>query len=517
MLTVLFYRFQKRRESTAVPSGAALFTLSDVIINDGASSLLQPQLRVAERRIDSAPYTGIYMTNYCYIAAFERYYYIADWTYNGDGTWTASCSVDVLASFRGEIALSGGYVDRAADLSLKNDNLMDSFYPSANMQFIRCTQKNSGLIGAPSGCTYILGTISGQSASTDVSFGAITYYKVTQAQLGQLLTDMMSTGSADWSQVSDLSGDVVKSVVNPLQYIVSCKMLPISPSDIPADTAKKIKFGYWEAPYATGSVTHVMEYGYSVTYTLTTGTPGSNEIPRYPDTHQYGGATWNLPMYPPYANFNLIHPAFGTFELDSAILATYPSIQIKVNINLITGIGVLVVRVATGQNTWYELFRSTATLAIDVPLTQITTEYVQLAKQAMGAVGNAAGIVGSESVGGKITAALGLANNLIDGAVTAVKPTVQSTGGAAGSFMNEIQYIYLEEARYATIPQDPASFGYASKQHVNSLPASGFVKMAHTDFSGSCTAQEREMICEFLESGVYMESIGNGGGGSGNG
>ena len=507
MLTVQFYRFSKRRESTAVPAdGAALFTLQDVIINDGASSVMQPQLRVAERRNNVN--TGIWMTNYAYIPAFSRYYYIMDWTYNGNGTWTAVCSVDVLGSFRGEIALSGGYLDRST--AIRNQNLMDSFYPAANMQFIRCTQKNSGLIGAPSGCTYILGTISGQASATDVSFGAITYYKVTQAQLGQLLADMMSTGSADWSQVTDLSGDVVKSIVNPLQYIVSCKMLPIDPATVAADTAKKIKFGYWEAPNATGSVTHVMEWGYEVTYTLTTSTPGSNEIPRYPDEYPQNNVTWHLPMYPPYSTFTLIHPAFGTFELDSAILATYPSIQIKVNINLITGIAVLVVKVSTGTNTYYELFRSSATLAIDVPLTQISTEYVQLAKQAVGVAGNVGSIIGAQDPGDKIGAALNLANNLIDGAVTAIKPTVQSSGGSAGTFLSDIQHLYLEESRFATIPQDPDSFGYASKQHVDALPTSGFVKLAHTDFSGSCTAQEREMVCEFLEAGIFMEGFDNG-------
>ena len=119
MLTVQFYRFSKRRESTAVPAdGAALFTLQDLIINDGASSVMQPQLRVAERRNNVN--TGIWMTNYAYIPAFSRYYYIMDWTYNGNGTWTAVCSVDVLGSFRGEIALSGGYLDRST--AIRNQN-----------------------------------------------------------------------------------------------------------------------------------------------------------------------------------------------------------------------------------------------------------------------------------------------------------------------------------------------------------------------------------------------------------
>ena len=41
--------------------------------------------------------------NYCYIEAFNRYYFISDITSVRNGLWRIDCSVDVLMSYRNEI------------------------------------------------------------------------------------------------------------------------------------------------------------------------------------------------------------------------------------------------------------------------------------------------------------------------------------------------------------------------------------------------------------------------------
>lgn len=41
--------------------------------------------------------------NYCYIAAFNRYYFISDITSVRNGLWRIDCSVDVLMSYKDEI------------------------------------------------------------------------------------------------------------------------------------------------------------------------------------------------------------------------------------------------------------------------------------------------------------------------------------------------------------------------------------------------------------------------------
>ena len=58
-LTATFYQFTKRRNSTMRPSSTG--TQLNIIINDGASSLLNPSIRV--QYVAAEPY----QYNYCYI------------------------------------------------------------------------------------------------------------------------------------------------------------------------------------------------------------------------------------------------------------------------------------------------------------------------------------------------------------------------------------------------------------------------------------------------------------------
>ena len=519
-MEVLFFRFSKRRESTATPdSSGFLFRLQNVIINDSNSSIMSPNLRVNYQELSSSPYTPIYLCNYCYIARFERYYYIGDWSYNADGTWTASCSVDVLGSFKNDIALSSGYLSRAADDSYFNPEVMDTFYPAVNRPFTRETVISSGLTGVPSGGTYMIGVVSGLSTGESASYGAVTNYFITQQQLSQLLVDFMNTGSSDWSQVTDISADVIKSVVNPLQYVVSCKLYPFPPEQN-MSYADTIRLGYWESN-ATGHRTTAFQQTFSINIAFTANpATGYTEVPVYPqsytvDTGTASERTYNLPNYSPYAKYILKHPLFGTFELDPAIIASYPYVTVTTSINFLSGYATFTVKALIGYETvgqqsqarYYELIRSNFPIAIDIPLAQLTTDYMSLAKTALGGLGNIASAVAGNYVG----AAVGLAGNLIDAASTAISPVVQTSNPPTGGYNVEINSFSIEEVRYATIDPYPAEFGYPVKKHVDTLPTSGFVLLDHTDFAGHCTSQEREMICEFLTgSGVFMEGFANG-------
>lgn len=51
--------------------------------------------------------------NYCYIPQFDRYYFVEDVVAMTDTIWKISCKVDVLQSFRNEIAGLTAIVDRA--------------------------------------------------------------------------------------------------------------------------------------------------------------------------------------------------------------------------------------------------------------------------------------------------------------------------------------------------------------------------------------------------------------------
>ena len=65
--------------------------------------------------------------NYAYIAAYNRYYFVTEWTY-ALGIWTCRLSVDVLASYKTAIGALSKYVTRSA--SQYDLDVQDSMYPA---------------------------------------------------------------------------------------------------------------------------------------------------------------------------------------------------------------------------------------------------------------------------------------------------------------------------------------------------------------------------------------------------
>lgn len=525
-MEVYFFRFSKKRESTLTPdSSSSLFHLQDVILNDKNTSLMTPNLRVTYRQTEASPYTPIFLCNYCYIPLFgQRYYYIGDWSYNADGTWTASCTVDVLGSFKVAISQSHGYLSRAADPSYHNLAIMDTFYPAINRPFTTSTKVSTTLTGQPALGTYMISVVSGLGQNESTTYGAVSNYFITKAQLCKLLVDFMNTGSADWSQVSDLGNDALKSVINPFQYIVSCKLYPFPPSRLgQLSYTDTIKLGYWTS-HATGAKAPMNEVLSTVWITFNADPPTGSEGTRvntFPESYTFQEHAYNLPPYPPYAKYTLIHPVFGTFELDPTIVKNYPYLKTVTDINFISGYATFTVSALVGYEEveegqtpppiFYELIRTNFPIAIDVPLAQLTTEYMSMAKSTLSGIGNIAGIATGASVTEKIGAATGLAGNLLDAASAAIAPSVQTSTPPTGGFNVEVENMTVLESRFATIDPKPSEFGYPVKKYVEGLPTAGYVLMDETEFmSGACTSQERELICEFLTgSGVFMEGFSN--------
>ena len=100
---VNFYNFAKRENSTARPSGGTSFNC----ILKSESSIINPTIEL-QLSIDTAP-----SYNYAYIPSYNRYYFVKEWTFN-NRLWSASLSVDVLATYKTEIGNSFLYVTRSS-------------------------------------------------------------------------------------------------------------------------------------------------------------------------------------------------------------------------------------------------------------------------------------------------------------------------------------------------------------------------------------------------------------------
>ena len=102
-ISVTLYSFHKRENSTKRPTSGG--TNYNCVLIDN-TSLMNPVFKLD---IGSNPIGK----NYCHVADFDRYYFITDIS-SHQNFWYISCTCDVLASFKTEIASETHYVTRAA-------------------------------------------------------------------------------------------------------------------------------------------------------------------------------------------------------------------------------------------------------------------------------------------------------------------------------------------------------------------------------------------------------------------
>lgn len=518
-----FYIFSKRRNSTKLPPADSPTTTTDVTINinDPNTSMVYPNIRLQ-------PVAGLQNYNYVYLQTFGRYYFINDWGYNADGTWTASCSIDALASWKTAIINNGGYVGRAQ--SNADDEIIDALYPSKDHTLTASIPAWTGLEYDPfSGC-YVLGVL----ANSNTTLGSVTYYLCDSTNLQTLAINLMSNQESDWSLLDSISNpDAVKSLVDPFQFIVCLKWLPVPLNEayIAGITAAAQTSEIYIWGWQTGAYGRRM-YSTSLAWPIwqTSGTGSGielittwKEISMGNIDSYYSGV--DLDEYPavgPFANYDLITP-WGTFALDSSMVSqmfrfgadsTTHQITFKyrVMIDIVTGLGTFIFTGYMGSlRPAYEFFRTEFPFAKDVPLSQATISYLDVSKAKMGAMfglfGALSGVSGGGGDGGAVFSGIERTlTSIMDARAASISPSSQSNTSGASAFTPLYQYVMIQMTRYKTISKSPEMFGKPVKKYFASLANfSGFVMMDSPSFAASCLDDERTQILDYLRGGFYIE------------
>lgn len=515
MLDATFYIMLKRNNSTKQPTDALTHLALSISINDPNTSLTNPVIRVSSS-------VSMLLYNYVYISQFGRYYHIENWQYNADGTWSAYTTEDYLASWKTAIQNSGGYVERS--YSQSDASIVDTLYPAKNYPASCEAVGTTGLSELPySGC-FVIGIIENRVPTT----GAVSYYLVTYDDMQTLLVNMLTAEEPTWSLVATMTPDVLKSFIDPLQYIVSCKWLPISISNakISAVTANanktEINLRGWNSG-AQGYKLLRTDLAYPL-WTVTPGTPivlnttwntiNLGDLNKFYNT--LDGEAVDLAYYPkvePYASYTFISP-WGVFELDSSIISQmfaqatdangYIHIKYRFSIDLVTGSATLIVAGDLGNNIpYYEFLRTEVAFARDVPLAQTTYDYEGFNK-----AGNSA-VFGALSSGMQMDV-LGAAEKLINATWDVSRarraPVSQSNVSGISAFTGEIERVRVQMVRYKTVGQSSALFGKPLQKYVASLAGfSGFVQVSDSTLAAGCLDSERDTIVSYLREGVYIE------------
>lgn len=499
MVIKLYNNFAKKNNSTKRPTDDAN-TLSLNGTLKEPCSMISPVFSIVYSQT-VAPQTY----NYAYITAFGRYYFVRNWMYN-EGLWECDLFIDVMASFRTEIGNLSEYILRtdSTDNTIFNEYISDSMYPASTGFVIQETQMNedpfvTSITGNVASGIYVVGILSGDLQD---AVGAVTYYAMTSQQFGALKQMLFSNdnlvtmgilelvNSQYEPAITDMSAEVLKTMYNPFQYIVSCHWFPFGITSIPdyLNLLKTtIKIGWWVYQLQ----------GYRLQAQLLNFEQHCT-LPNHPLKSLRG-------QYLNYAPFTrrTLFGRFGQVPVDCAYTSQGDVLFIQYRVDIITGQCRVMISVYddTVQNAHiYVIAQREFLLAVPIQLAQVGSDYLGTA---VSAINTAAGVTGSILSFNPTGAVSKLASGVYDTLSTSM-PQME-TSGSNGCFINAVARVFLSSQFFIPVDEDIHHLGrpvYKVKT-INTL--SGYVLCAEGDFDIACTEEERDMIKNYLTSGFFWE------------
>lgn len=481
---ILYKNFAKKDNSTRRPSGSGEHF--SCVLKDNTSVTDPVVLLDLSDKTDFTKYT------YAYIPMFSRYYFVVDMVADGL-LWDVVLRCDVLATYKTEIGSSSLYVLRSA--ATNDGDLVDDYYPIGVTHTNNRTTTDNPLTANGSsaypnvnnGC-FILGIVgaTGVVYSANAVYGSVHYFAFTRAQLMNLVSKLLDNNI--WSNhfdSDDMSIELQKSIVDPMQFIKSCVWVPVAYSDISGSEFTTI----WAFGIQFNGVT-------------------CKEVSSNPP-HKVFSTSLNIPKHPlaasrgvymncePFSRYQFYYPPFGLFDLDSTAICSGSSLAISVDIDLISGSGRLLV---SGEGDGKYIVHAKSQVGVPVQLSQVTYDYVGAAT---GLFSGVAGMIGS-LVSGNIAGAAVAGSGLIGTAANAMRPSVTSIGGNGG--YSDLSGRITILAQFYHMPgEDNANAGrpLCETRQLSTLP--GYQKIMDGDVVIAGTAGEQAMIKSYLEGGYYYE------------
>ena len=564
-MIIKLFTFSKRTNSTKRPTLSSADDYTCTFIDN--TSIMSPVIR-----IKAPANTSMYSYNYAYISMFDRYYYISDIVY-GLGTWTISMRIDVLASYKTQIGNSSHYIERAS--YEHNPFVIDSLYPIQTNQSLTIVKPDKvgdyypSIFGTTITPCYVVGIIGGIDSTWAASLqsagniynGSVVYFLLTEAQLGKFITSLLNAVSLYDIPVSELSYNLQKQLINPIQYIHSIKCVPFYPNPLDYYYVKSYYLGFtymdipdretesWRilpAPTVGGNTT---DNGYMVKNSL------SIRLPLHPSYTDKGH--WVLSD--PYSKYVLHVGPFGEIQIPSGEIMRATVHTSGDNKYLQMYIST-VFDISTGECTMFLAFDSTSAedaflevtknLSIPIPVHQSMQDVMghrqarrdlgyqqigavlDIAKSVIGFTGGGTHVTGGETVtdmsgdsvtvgqgrtgqaniggSGPISTALNAQSrmlNTIDSATRANQVTISGNGNE-GSYMSFNQDLCTPRIFCYFSPfveENNAEKGrpLCKVKQISTIP--GFIMCSGAEIETYGTASENEAVAAFLNGGFYYE------------
>ena len=518
-IQIKFYTFNKRTNSTKVPTASG--SSYNCVLKDD-TSILEPVIRIQTTN-------NVKVYNYAYIADFSRYYFVTD-IVSSKGFWEVSLKVDTLASEKTGIGSMSPYVLRSASVS--DEYILDTAYPADSyvtefisnpVDDITRTEGGASVVyssnKAPfsfrTNYSYVLGIIGADTGA----IGSVTYYLMNQAQLNLFMGYLFGMTST-WSDIStsDYSDGVQRALLNPMQYITSCIMLPIDHSTTTNDD-NTIKFGTYDytgtnvakkLDSTAGSI--VREFG---TICRLPSHPQASTRGKYLNGAPYSKYWLHLG---PYGDIPLNGNLGDLITTDATDDARY--ITTDFVLDMASGVCEAIVYPGLVQTSMLIFPHSSAITnkrlatvsfqaGVPIQLAQAYTDPLAIQEAQFKLAANAAGAVvgGMTNPIGSAVGALASIPSAVGDIMRAQYPTVASNGSNGSAIQGYLvdEGIYIRSEHNRIVPENNTDLGrpLCQVKQINTL--SGFVLCSGADYGGAGTAQERDEINGYLNGGFFYE------------
>lgn len=474
-MKVNFYQFAKKLNSTKLPTVATPKLAMEGQLKEG-SSVINADITI---NIGSTSNPSSY--NYCYIEEYNRYYFIDEWTYS-EGLWTASLSVDVLASYKSAIGNKTLYVLRSAEES--DEDIIDTFYPTTTDATIdvEVSGQVEDLINTPlkyanywtsilSQGVYVIGIVGNNETGA-------SYYEFTPNNFKTLITNLFQFTPSD---MSDVSNGIAKQLANPMQYITSVQWYSVSLAN-EQSSSHSLKFGNYTITADCRDIDHnVAKYKTTI------------NVPKHPQASTRGNYL-NSGRFSQYA---LFFNAFGTVELDPLKIMNCDEVLLYWDVDITSGKSLLFIKDEDGNR----IGSLEGKISVDIPLTQINVDTLGAISSVASSAGSALGSLLKGNV-------LGTASSIVNGAIgyaQANAPTA-TTKGTFNSLLNYEEGYPMIVATFTPIVDedlDHAGRPLCQNKQINTL--SGYIQCRDGDVDIACTETELSAISSYLTEGFFYE------------
>lgn len=488
-IAVEFFNLRKKKNSTERPTIGEGTTIN-CVLKDGCS-IMDPVLELQT----SSPVTY----NYAYISAFDsRYYFVSEWISDHD-RWIGRLTEDVLATWKTTITNSTQFVIRSD--SSANTYIIDNMYPitddvTTNVQRVT---KSSGSVApmiSASDITYVL-VISNNDGSAKIN--GSQYLCLTQGQLNDFMAAALNGSATYWdNQNQSIGDDILRAIVNPLQYIGAAYCLPCNNLDNSNfyTTLSQVRMGFWTI--VTG-----ISWKCAKSLTLPAFHVTRNmSLQRHPQSPLGSLGSEGHGVYlngAPFTQIVLYAGPFGRIPLDTGIIcdslaaSSSPTVEVDVWID-INGKGILTV---TDNHSGMIVGKAYADFSVPISLTQVTNNILNWGSNYVGAIGSA--------VSGNYAGTIAQAGNLVSSMDNIFpKPQTQGVNGSVALLLEDWQIQY-EWHHIADTNNAKSIFGKPLCKMVALSTLSGYCQTSEPVLDLNGYDGEYDRISSMMQSGFFLE------------